>query len=68
MPVSLAKALEVKLIDTVESDYKAAIARQVGVCAIINYRSDNIAQRVLERVALRAASLVVLLWPSCRTG
>lgn len=43
-----AKALGAKLIGTVGSDDKAALARQAGAWATINYRSENIAQRVLE--------------------
>lgn len=43
-----AKALGAKLIGTVGSDEKATLARQAGAWATINYRSENIAQRVAE--------------------
>lgn len=43
-----AQALGAKLIGTVGSDDKAVLARQAGAWATINYRTENIAQRVLE--------------------
>lgn len=43
-----AKALDVKLIGTVGSTEKADQALRDGAWATINYREDNIAQRVLE--------------------
>lgn len=43
-----AKALGTRLIGTVGSDEKAALAQQAGAWATINYRRENIAQRVLE--------------------
>ncbi|MBE5215181.1 quinone oxidoreductase [Pectobacterium quasiaquaticum] len=43
-----AKALGAKLIGTVGSDEKAERAKQAGAWATINYRTENIAQRVAE--------------------
>lgn len=43
-----AKALGAKLIGTVGSDHKAELALQAGAWAVINYRTQDIAQRVLE--------------------
>ncbi|PWC15770.1 quinone oxidoreductase [Brenneria roseae subsp. americana] len=43
-----AKALGAKLIGTVGSDEKAQRAKQEGAWATINYRTENIAQRVAE--------------------
>ncbi|QKJ88920.1 Quinone oxidoreductase [Paramixta manurensis] len=43
-----AKALGAHLIGTVGSDEKAAIAKSHGAWATINYRQENIAQRVSE--------------------
>lgn len=43
-----AKALGVKLIGTVSSDEKAALAKAHGAWATINYSKENIVQRVLE--------------------
>ncbi|SLM64449.1 MULTISPECIES: quinone oxidoreductase [Dickeya] len=43
-----AKALGAKLIGTVGSDEKAELALQAGAWAVINYRTQDIAQRVLE--------------------
>ncbi|PWC21696.1 quinone oxidoreductase [Brenneria roseae subsp. roseae] len=43
-----AKALGAKLIGTVGSDEKARRAKQEGAWATINYRTENIAQRVAE--------------------
>ena len=43
-----AKALGVKLIGTVSSDEKAALAKAHGAWATINYSRENIAERVLE--------------------
>lgn len=41
-----AKALGARLIGSVSSDEKAALAKQAGAWATINYRKENIAQRV----------------------
>jgi NADPH2:quinone reductase len=43
-----AKALGVKLIGTVSSDEKAALAKQHGAWATINYSRDNFVERVKE--------------------
>lgn len=43
-----AKALGAKLIGTVGSDEKAQLAKAAGAWATINYRTENIAQRVAE--------------------
>lgn len=43
-----AKALGVKLIGTVSSPEKAAIARAHGAWATINYTNENVVERVLE--------------------
>ncbi|MFC3396613.1 quinone oxidoreductase [Brenneria rubrifaciens] len=43
-----ANALGAKLIGTVGSDEKAQRAKQAGAWATINYRTENIAQRVAE--------------------
>lgn len=43
-----AKALGAKLIGTVGSDEKALRAKAAGAWATINYRTENIAQRVVE--------------------
>ncbi|MFJ5504909.1 quinone oxidoreductase [Pectobacterium carotovorum] len=43
-----AKALGAKLIGTAGSDEKAERAKQAGAWATINYRTENIAQRVAE--------------------
>ena len=43
-----AKALGVKLIGTVSSDEKAALAKQMGAWEIINYTKENVVERVKE--------------------
>ncbi|VXD03044.1 quinone oxidoreductase, NADPH-dependent [Enterobacterales bacterium 8AC] len=43
-----AKALGAKLIGSVGSDEKAELAKRAGAWATINYRRENIAQRVAE--------------------
>jgi NADPH2:quinone reductase len=43
-----AKALGAKLIGTVGSDEKAALAKQAGAWATINYHKEDITQRVAE--------------------
>jgi NADPH2:quinone reductase len=43
-----AKSLGVKLIGTVSSDEKAALAKQHGAWATINYSRDNFVERVKE--------------------
>lgn len=43
-----AKALGAKLIGTVGSDEKAVLAKQAGAWATINYRQENIVERVAE--------------------
>lgn len=43
-----AKALGAKLIGSVGSDEKAALAKAAGAWATINYRTENIAERVAE--------------------
>lgn len=43
-----AKALGAKLIGTVGSAQKAQIALQAGAWKVINYREENIAERVKE--------------------
>lgn len=43
-----AKALGAKLIGTVGSDEKAVLAKAAGAWATINYRTENIAERVAE--------------------
>jgi NADPH2:quinone reductase len=43
-----ARALGVNLIGTVGSNEKAALARQRGAAHVINYRDEDVVQRVLE--------------------
>lgn len=43
-----AKALGVKLIGTVSSAEKAALAKENGAWEVINYSTENVVQRVLE--------------------
>ncbi|ETD70412.1 quinone oxidoreductase [Pelistega indica] len=43
-----AKALGVKLIGTVSSDEKAALAKQMGAWETINYTKENVVERVKE--------------------
>ncbi|WP_110674263.1 NADPH:quinone reductase [Salinicola sp. RZ23] len=43
-----AKALDVKVIGTVGSDEKAELAKRNGAWATINYREENVAERVRE--------------------
>jgi NADPH2:quinone reductase len=43
-----ARALGVNLIGTVGSNEKAALARQHGAAHVINYRDEDVVQRVLE--------------------
>src|SRR5690606_6089206 len=43
-----ARALGVKLIGTVSSEEKAALARENGAWEVINYSHENVPQRVLE--------------------
>src|SRR5690606_19821021 len=43
-----ARALGVKLIGTVSSEEKAALARENGAWEVINYSHENVSQRVLE--------------------
>ncbi len=45
--VELAKAKDLTVIGTVSSDEKAAYARSIGADHVINYRSENVAERVL---------------------
>ncbi|MFP9229347.1 quinone oxidoreductase [Pectobacterium cacticida] len=53
-----AKALGAKLIGTVGSDEKAERAKQAGAWATINYRTENIAQRVAELTDGQKVSVV----------
>ncbi|HUR53951.1 MAG TPA: zinc-binding dehydrogenase, partial [Gemmataceae bacterium] len=48
MVVQMAKAASAKVITTVGSDEKAAVARDLGADCVLNYKSDDIAARVKE--------------------
>ncbi len=48
MVVQMAKAAGAKVICTVGSDDKAAIARQLGADWVVNYKTDDVAARVKE--------------------
>ncbi|WP_315709403.1 quinone oxidoreductase [Brenneria uluponensis] len=53
-----AKALGAKLIGTVSSEQKAALAQQAGAWATINYRTEDIVHRVLELTDEQKVSVV----------
>ncbi|MFJ2365168.1 NADPH:quinone reductase [Pseudomonas sp. NPDC087697] len=53
-----AKALGVKLIGTVSSPEKAALAKSLGAWATIDYSKENVAQRVLELTDGKKCSVV----------
>ncbi|MCY0092982.1 NADPH:quinone reductase [Hoeflea ulvae] len=46
--IQIAKAMGARVISTVSSDEKAAVARQAGADAIINYRTENLEARITE--------------------
>ncbi|WP_353979087.1 NADPH:quinone reductase [Salinicola endophyticus] len=56
-----AKALDVKVIGTVGSDEKAELAKRNGAWATINYRNENVAERVRE---LTGGAMVPVVYDS----
>ncbi|KFF50654.1 quinone oxidoreductase [Gammaproteobacteria bacterium MFB021] len=56
-----AKALDVKVIGTVGSDEKAELAKRNGAWATINYREENVAERVRE---LTGGAMVPVVYDS----
>ncbi|WIX31267.1 NADPH:quinone reductase [Salinicola sp. JS01] len=56
-----AKALDVKVIGTVGSDEKAELAKRNGAWATINYRKENVAERVRE---LTGGAMVPVVYDS----
>ncbi|WP_242495207.1 NADPH:quinone reductase [Salinicola tamaricis] len=56
-----ARALDVKVIGTVGSDEKAELAKRNGAWATINYREENVAERVRE---LTGGAMVPVVYDS----
>jgi NADPH:quinone reductase len=48
MVVQMTKAIGARVITTVGSEEKAAAARELGADAVINYKTENVAERVKE--------------------
>ncbi|AKI02734.1 Zn-dependent oxidoreductase, NADPH:quinone reductase [Hoeflea sp. IMCC20628] len=46
--IQIAKAMGARVIATVSSDQKAAVAREAGADAIINYKTENLEARIIE--------------------
>jgi NADPH:quinone reductase len=57
--VQIAKAGGMTVIGTVSSSDKAAFARELGVDHTVNYRSENVVERVLELTGGRGVDLIV---------
>jgi NADPH2:quinone reductase len=57
--IQFAKARRAQVITTVSSEAKAAIARQAGADHIINYKSDDLAQRIGEITGGRGVDAII---------
>lgn len=66
--IQFAKAAGARLIATVSSDEKAAIARAAGADETINYKTENLAQRVKALTDGRGASRVIEVDLSANAG
>jgi NADPH2:quinone reductase len=57
--IELAKARGAKVLTTISSDEKAKVAREAGADHAINYRTENVGERVMELTGKRGVDAVI---------
>jgi NADPH:quinone reductase len=70
--IQFAKARQAQVITSVSSEAKAAVARQAGADHIINYKSEDLSQRIVEITGRRGVDAILEVdlgagakyWPS----